>query len=401
MSPPAPPMLSGIVATTDVHSHLERAAGLLSLLESERGRSLRVDCGDFFEGTGYYRMGGGGLERRLLANFYDAVVVGNHGYAHHYRDPAVAAVTVCANVVDTAGQPVWQPVRTAMISGRNVAITGIISPQALACVPSHERYGHSAIAPASALRSLMGTCDAQAWVVLSHSGFEFDLALARALPGLDVVFAGHCHSPHSGPRRAGTAVVVKGAELAEGYAHAVPRGATWRATTHAMPAADSVAPTPSARAVLSETEAMRSRASILGALDDPYQDTIVDPPALAAAVASATHHATGQPVLLNATALRPVRLGTELTDWNLLEIDPFANIFVKAELESPLTRYDWRALTAAVGPVAHHPGKPSGQNIVTTAYLAQTHLGARRLAPTGLELGELLTDVLTTRRGRW
>ena len=48
-----------IVATTDVHSTLDRADSFLPYLHELMSASLIADCGDFFEGTGYYRLGKG------------------------------------------------------------------------------------------------------------------------------------------------------------------------------------------------------------------------------------------------------------------------------------------------------------------------------------------------------
>jgi hypothetical protein len=158
---------------------------------------------------------------------------GNHGYRHHVTDPGLRAITVCANVTDQAGAPVWQPLAMAEVEGSATAVTGVLGVEAFTSVPPAERCGHQAIDPVAALHALhkgyRGT--AGSWIVLSHSGFSHDLLLARACPFIDVIFAGHCHSPEQGPQAVGGAVVVKGAELAVGYSVAWPDGARWHAET--------------------------------------------------------------------------------------------------------------------------------------------------------------------------
>ena len=57
--------LRQIVATTDVHSSFHNATPFLTHLHALRPTSLIVDCGDFFEGSGYYRLGRDTLEREL------------------------------------------------------------------------------------------------------------------------------------------------------------------------------------------------------------------------------------------------------------------------------------------------------------------------------------------------
>jgi 2',3'-cyclic-nucleotide 2'-phosphodiesterase (5'-nucleotidase family) len=56
-----------VVATTDVHSSLDRAGILVrSLREFRAAGALIADCGDFFEGTGCYVLGRGHAETALL-----------------------------------------------------------------------------------------------------------------------------------------------------------------------------------------------------------------------------------------------------------------------------------------------------------------------------------------------
>jgi 2',3'-cyclic-nucleotide 2'-phosphodiesterase (5'-nucleotidase family) len=233
--------LRQVVATTDVHSSLDRAGILVrSLRELRAAGALIVDCGDFFEGTGYYVLGRGRAEAALLRGLYDVAAPGNHGYRHYVTDPGLRAMTVCANVKDRAGAPVWQPLTMAEVRGSATAVTAVLGVEAFGSVLPTERHRHQAHDPASALHALHdryhGTVDS--WIVLSHSGFSHDLLLARACPFIDVIFAGHCHSPEHGPRAAGGAVVVKGAELAAGYSAAWPDDPRWHAETRRFADAD-------------------------------------------------------------------------------------------------------------------------------------------------------------------
>ena len=59
-------VLTSILATGDVHSHLEQADRLLPALHRMRGSALIVDSGDFFEGTGFYAHGRGAVETEIL-----------------------------------------------------------------------------------------------------------------------------------------------------------------------------------------------------------------------------------------------------------------------------------------------------------------------------------------------
>ncbi len=208
----APRRFRRIVATTDVHSAFDDAVPMLARLHAARRDSFVVDCGDFFEGTGYYRLGQGRIEQDVLVRLYDAVVPGNHGWVHHF-EPGLHDITVCANAIDDeTGEPLFRPIRLVRVGSRRVAVTGIIGQQAFNAIPADQRAGHRVSEPVRALRELMLAHHHQAdsWVVLSHSGFDEDLKLAAACPFLDVVFAGHCHSERPEPVPVGDTLVLKG-----------------------------------------------------------------------------------------------------------------------------------------------------------------------------------------------
>ncbi|HWR47136.1 MAG TPA: hypothetical protein VN327_05895 [Pseudonocardiaceae bacterium] len=145
-------------------------------------------------------------------------------------------------------------------------MAGVLGIEAFTSIPPAERTGHQIVDPAIALRALhrehRGRVDS--WIVLSHAGFAHDLALARACPFLDVIFSGHCHSPESGPVTVGRVTVVKGPELAGGYATAQPDDHQWRAVATAFGPPDALAALPDGlRPVLDQVAGLR------GVLDEP------------------------------------------------------------------------------------------------------------------------------------
>ncbi|MBB1254685.1 metallophosphoesterase [Streptomyces sp. OF3] len=389
-----------IVATTDVHSTLDRANALLAHLHALRPNSLIADCGDFFEGTGYYRLGSGAVEREILTTLYDVLAPGNHGW-RHYFEPDLREMTVCANTVDNAtGRPLFDRLRIIDVHGRQVAVTAVMGPQAFHSIPADQRAGHRVIGPATALRELVREHHhhVDSWIVLSHSGFDEDLKLAAACPFVDVIFAGHCHSDTYGPVNVGDTLVVKGAELAAGYAACEPVGSGWAARTAAFPSSGTV---PKDLAALSGriTHTGRMLAACLGAVNKPYRDAELDRHHLLQEIADRLHTGLGaDAVVLNDTALRTTRLGDVLTLGDLLAIEPFDNQLVHAFLPGPrelgrlLTH-----LTKQVGPLAVSPW-PLPQDIrsvLTTDYLADTYLGGRT-HQAGLRLGQAVRRTVAT-----
>lgn len=397
---PAARTLERIVATTDVHSNLAATTGMLTHLHAERERSLVVDCGDFFEGTGFYRLGRGGVERQILLSLYDVIAPGNHGWSHHF-EPGLHELTVCANAVaEATGRPLFRPLHLAEIGGRKVAVTAVISPQAFSAIPLDQRAGHRATDPVRALRELLLAHhhEVDAWVLLSHSGFEGDLKLADDCPFLDIVFAGHCHSEHYAPEPVGNTLVVKGAELGAGYALAEPVGTGWAAHTCHFP--HSATLPAELEAIGEEIETIRARlATPLGHVAHRWQHTVPDRRELLEAAAVRLHSGLGAAaVILNETALRPVRLSEVLHLADLLAIEPFGNQLVHAALPEAISGGLpglLARLTDRAGPlvVAPDPLPPGIRSVLTTDYLAETFL-AGRAHEAGLHLGQAVRQVL-------
>ncbi|MEU4100265.1 metallophosphoesterase [Streptomyces tanashiensis] len=389
-----------IIATTDFHSAFDDAVPMLAHLHAARHDSLVVDCGDFFEGTGYYRLGQGRIEQDALVRLYDAVAPGNHGWDHHF-EPDLYDITVCANAIDDeTGELLFHPVRLVRIGARRVAVTGIIGPQAFNAIPAHQRAGHRVIEPVRALRELMLAHHHQAdsWVVLSHSGFDEDLKLAESCPFLDVVFAGHCHSDRPEPVLVGNTLVLKGRELAAGYALAHPLGSGWAAQVAGFPPAAGL---PDELASVREAidaihDQMRTP---LGPVRHPYRNGPLDRRAILLDLADRLHEGLGaEAVVLNETALRSPRLKTVLTHGDLLAIEPFDNQLVHAHVPERFSADPTALLThlaEQAGPIVSAPGPLPDRlpTVLTTGYLADTYLGGRT-RQAGIRLSQAVQHTL-------
>lgn len=393
--------LRRIIATTDVHSAFASPAPMLAHLHAARAESLIVDCGDFFEGSGFYRLGQGQIEREILTSLYDLLAPGNHGWRHHF-EPGLHEMTVCANTTDDDGKPLFDRVRIERIAGRRVAVTAVIGTQAFNAIPAGDRIGHHVTDPAQALREVMLEHHhrADAWIVLSHSGFDEDLKLAAACPFADIIFSGHCHSDTYGPVAVGDTLVVKGRELGIGYAAAEPIGTGWAARTGTFPSSHGL---PEGLATVRDKIALvgRTLASPLGIVNGPYRNGPLDRRQLLADVAGRLHSGLGaDAVVLNETALRSTPLGEVLTLGDLLTIEPFDNRLVHARLPDDHAQDHEQLLghvTDRVGllVVAPTPLPPATRSVLTTDYLADSHLGGRT-HQAGLRLGQAVRSVLVT-----
>ncbi|MFE0326982.1 bifunctional metallophosphatase/5'-nucleotidase [Streptomyces sp. NPDC058960] len=395
--------LRRVIATTDVHSAFDNAAPFLTHLHALRPTSLIVDCGDFFEGSGYYRLGRGTIEREILLGLYDVLAPGNHGWPHHF-EPDLHLHTVCANAVDAnTGDALFRRLYIADITGRRIGVTAVIGRQAFHSIPVAQRAGHYVTDPVQALRELMLAHhhEVDSWVLLSHSGFDEDRKLAAACPFLDVVFAGHCHSDQYGPVRVDDTLVVKGRELAGGYAIATPVGTGWGAGTTSFPdRAPSVVPTELAGRHSRIEDVKQQLAGVLGPIRPAYRHQSLDRRSLLVDLTARLRTALGaDTVILNETALRAVPLGDTLTQGHLLSIEPFANQLVHAHVPEQ-ARSDlpgWLShLTTQTGPLvtAPDPLPDAVTTVLTTDYLADTYLG-ERTHEAGLRLDQAVQHVLT------
>ncbi|MCF3122719.1 metallophosphoesterase [Streptomyces arenae] len=395
--------LRQIVATTDVHSSLDHAAPFLTHLHVLRPTSLVVDCGDFFEGSGYYRLAHGAIERKILLKLYDVLAPGNHGWPHHF-EPDLNRLTVCANAVHAhTGDTLFRRVRIVEIDGQRVGVTAVVGRQAFHSIPVGQRAEHRVTDPVQALRELILAHhhEVDSWILLSHSGFDEDLKLAAACPFLDVIFAGHCHSDQSGPARVGDTLIVKGRELADGYAVATPIGPGWGAGTTRFPDRNPAAvPAELSEAIKEIGRVGKELASGLGPVARAYSHQIPARRGLLLDLATRLRSGLGvDAVILNHTALRPVPLGDILTLGDLLAIEPFGNQLVHARIPEHF-RQDVHGLLASLteqaGPLVTSPDPlPDGiTTVLTTDYLADNYLVGRSHAA-GLLLSQALKQVLS------
>ncbi|WP_328868701.1 metallophosphoesterase [Streptomyces sp. NBC_00287] len=395
--------LRQIVATTDVHSTLANAAPFLNHLHVLRPTSLVVDCGDFFEGSGYYRLAHGSIERAILLKLYDVLAPGNHGWPHHF-EPALHRLTVCANAVHAhTGDPLFRRLRIADVGGQHVGVTAVIGQQAFHSIPAGQRPEQDVTDPVQALREVMLAHhhEVDGWILLSHSGFDQDLKLAAACPFLDVIFAGHCHSEHYGPMRVGDTLIVKGRELADGYAIATPVGPGWGAGTARFPDRAPAALPADLSDVQTRIDTISGQLTgVLGPIAKAYRHAVPDRHGLLVDLGACLRTGLGaDAVILNETALRPVPLADALTLGDLLAIEPFGNQLVHAHLPEGFCQDPQsllKRLAEQAGPLvtAPDPLPDTTTTVLTTDYLADTYLAGRAHAA-GLLLSQALKHVLT------
>ncbi len=195
-------------------------APLATLIERER-RNARLaflfDAGDIFTGSLTRRTGGALPFELMITMGYDAMCVGNHEFeygwevfreASHLAPFPVLAANIFYSGTDI---PFMQPYAVLERDGFRVGVVGVIGlDAATALIPGHVaglEFRDPVEAVAAAVRRLRP--DVDLIVVLAHQGWTApmqtdaegrpevqrdiaaDLALAGAVPGIDVMVCGH------------------------------------------------------------------------------------------------------------------------------------------------------------------------------------------------------------------
>jgi len=219
------PLRLTIAHVNDTHSNLEPAdtgltlagqkvraqlggfARLKMALDEVRASEpnvLALHAGDAVQGTLFFNVFQGAADFEFLNLLgLDAMTLGNHEFD---KGPGLtgalvarAAFPVVSANLDASAEPALagrvRPYVVRAFGTQRVGIVGTTTPATpnLTAGVGQVRFLPAAPAVAAAVRELRGQ-GVRTIVVLSHNGYEQDLALARAVPGIDVIVGGHSHT---------------------------------------------------------------------------------------------------------------------------------------------------------------------------------------------------------------
>ena len=207
-----------ILHANDTHRHLdplrdgtggviERAAYVDSVRAKRgAGNVLLLHAGDFSQGTSYFTILNGDLEIDVInAMGYDCVCLGNHEFDNGLEElgrrlSALQCPVVCANYDFTpfeAGKYIapYTIVRKAGISigiiGLLCDVSSVVSRETADRMPYLGPDEEVANKWAKYLKE-EALCDKV--ILLTHIGYEEDVALAPKLHGVDLIVGGHSHT---------------------------------------------------------------------------------------------------------------------------------------------------------------------------------------------------------------
>ncbi|WP_307020673.1 metallophosphoesterase [Streptomyces canus] len=384
-----------MIATGCFHSALPDGRAAFTAIRSAKANgAVVVDAGDFFSGSAFHAFSQGRVEERLLSELYDAVVPGNHDLPDlmRLRDPVRFPPVVCANLrppAAFAGR--WVSGLMLERGAHRLGVVGYLGRQAFGTIPDEERADFTYCDPTAELigaeTARLREAGADFVIGVSHTGFLADVADQEAGWPLDVVVAGHCHSPWSHWTEAGRHVAkppASGAGMLRLHLDSSgPRRVAPEICVPSSPCVDDLEADLCAYGTWAN--------ELLGSLDAPLADRAEVARRLAAQARSSLGTHT---FALNLYTLRG-GLPQTVTRRDLMDCAPFDSDLVLLDTACPLDVLTARAqavgeeLIAATSDSAPGPG-----TVATTSYVAgRLGLSARPVYPPRT-LRDALTDLV-------
>ncbi len=223
-----------ILHTNDEHSALipyygkggfAKLAYAVKELEKEKQNVILVSAGDYVGGTPFSWLitEGYAPEISLMQEIgYDVVTIGNHefdytaeGLQSYLKNVTIPVVATNVEADGVLGKTL-KKYYLAEFGGVKVGFIGILGIDAQRKVFSHENVVfEDPIASAKSAVEELKEKGAEIIIALSHSGIEEDMILAKEVPEIDVIIAGHDHRKLEEPivTPEGTVIVETGNSL--------------------------------------------------------------------------------------------------------------------------------------------------------------------------------------------
>lgn len=210
-------------------------ARMVTAIEEAKARTdnwLLVDAGDQFQGTLFYQYYKGQTAAEFMNDLnYDAMAVGNHefddGPEALLEFVKLAQFPVLMSNADLSGEPALREVIQKSVvvdkAGEKIGLIGVtpINNDELASPGPNIVFSDPSPAIQAEVDQLMAD-GINKIILLSHSGYATDLAIAINTTGLDVIVGGHSNTllSNSSDRAAGPYPdMVNGVAIVQAYAY--------------------------------------------------------------------------------------------------------------------------------------------------------------------------------------
>lgn len=222
-----------ILHTNDFHARLlpEEGRGgaavisaILKKIQAESENVLILDAGDLITGAPVSTLFLGSPIFEVYNTMpYDAVVLGNHEFDHGWSQiseflriaefPLLAANVRMPDGELITGKAVHKTTRGNL----RIGIIGILMQNLQDFTQRIAWEGLILEDPAEVVRRHLEELrpEVDLIIVLSHHGYDADVALAQAIPGIDIIVGGHSHTRLEQPKQVGDTLVVQAGQYGE------------------------------------------------------------------------------------------------------------------------------------------------------------------------------------------
>lgn len=208
-----------ILHTNDTHSQIDpdrhdkggivRRRALIDSIRSVRDNVVLVDAGDAVQGSLYYTLFSGEVERKMMNDLgYDIQILGNHEFdkgldvlAREWKQLNATRLSTNYDMTGTPLEGLFVPSVMKEFNGKKVGFIGInLNPEGIVSADNYEGIKYiDAVKAANEEAARLKTEGADMVIAITHIGYENDkdyddLKLAAASKDIDVIIGGHSHT---------------------------------------------------------------------------------------------------------------------------------------------------------------------------------------------------------------
>ncbi|MCI3926865.1 5'-nucleotidase C-terminal domain-containing protein [Paenibacillus sp. TRM 82003] len=209
-----------VLFTNDTHAHLDNVARRWTAIQeirAEGGNSILLDAGDVFSGTLYFNQYLGQADLEFMNQMgYDAMVPGNHEFdkgpgvltefvknakfpivsanVDYSKEPEISELFKNEVSAGAAGGSIY-PATVLEVDGEQIAVFGLTTPETkFLANPGENIVFEDEIEAAKATVADLTAKGYDKIVALTHLGHSYDVKLAEAVEGIDIIIGGHSHT---------------------------------------------------------------------------------------------------------------------------------------------------------------------------------------------------------------
>jgi len=199
---------------------IARLATLYKKLKEENPDTMIVSAGDDLMNRYFHVYKGKAILTMMSEAGYEVLTPGNHEFDKGTKTFADALegtrfTTLCSDL-DVSGSALkgkCEPYIMREMAGVKVGVFSLMVESLLdASSAKNITLKGSNVEMAKQMVSLLQKKGAEVIVLVSHIGYKSDVALAKQVKGIDVIFGGHSHSYVKKPGHIGKTVIVNGGE---------------------------------------------------------------------------------------------------------------------------------------------------------------------------------------------